>query len=137
MFFYSSTCSAYVYAGVSDNTKNYAMTIGTPAPFASGYVIAPHIVGLSPTTFAIVYQNVSYNPTTYATIYSFLETVIGTVNPTTLAITLSTPLVIANNPNLKLTNLVVSPISAYQYVAIWKDLACASCGKATYRTKFN
>lgn len=97
-------------------------------PFCNGYVLAPHIVGLSPTTFAIVYQNVSYDPTTFATIYSYLQTVIGTVNPTTLAVTLSTPLVIANNPNLQLTNLVVSPISAYQYTALWVNLACATCG---------
>ena len=113
------------------------MTLGAPQPYCNGYVLAPHIVGLSPTTFAIVYQNVSYDPITYNTIYNYFQTVIGTVNPTTLAITLSTPLVIASIPNLNLANIVVSPISAYQYVALWKDVNCAGCGKIAYLTQYH
>ena len=95
--------------------------MGAPVAYTTGYSVSPHIIALSPTTFAISYYNASYNPVTYATIYSYLSTTIGTVDPLTLAITLSAPLKMANNQNGKLSFVILSPVSMYQYVALWTD----------------
>ena len=110
--------------------------MGAPAAYTTGYSVAPHIVALSPTTFAISYYNASYNPVTYATIYSYLSTTLGTVDPNTLAITLSAPIIMANNQMGSLSFVILSPVSMYQYVALWSDSSCATCGKKSYPTQY-
>ena len=128
----SDKAGAYLVAGRSDKGKDYQLTFGEKKMYTQGYSLSPSITALSKTTFAIAYYNSSFvvrDDGNWEALYSHASTQLGTVDPVTLAITLSPPQVITPNPTFSVT-MVLAPIDMYQYVAVWSDTSCATCNGA-------
>lgn len=101
---------AYILIGKVSNNK-ISLSTSTAALYTGGYSVVPQIVTLSDSSFSIAYYNT--NPSLAATRY-------GTVDATSLAITLSEPFFFAND-STNSTFFNMAPLTEDSYMLFYYD----------------